>query len=121
MRRMTDRFRRLAAARVNVGPWVSLALLGWMACGPGEMRPTPANLEGAWRADLEHNGQRSSFGLEFRSIGWESFDVALSRGIFFRTLFRNLLEQLGGDECQRLAQLLGGYDLAQLGKLAWSA
>jgi outer membrane protein assembly factor BamB len=31
------------------------------------MRPTPANLEGAWRADLEHNGQRSSFGLEFRS------------------------------------------------------
>jgi len=62
----------------------------------------------------------AEFGLEFRSIGWEAFDLALSRGIFFRTLFRNLIEQLGGDECQRLAQLFGGYDLAELGKLTWS-
>jgi hypothetical protein len=31
-----------------------------------------------------------------------------------------LLEQLGGDECRRMAQLLGGYDLADLGKLVWS-
>jgi putative molybdopterin biosynthesis protein len=62
----------------------------------------------------------TEFGLEFRPIGWEAFDLALSRGIFFRTLFRTLLEQLGGDECRRMAQLLGGYDLADLGKLVWS-
>jgi excisionase family DNA binding protein len=62
----------------------------------------------------------SEFGLEFHPFGWEAFDLALSRGIFFRTLFRRLLEQLRGAECQRLAQLLGGYDLGELGSLVWS-
>ena len=62
----------------------------------------------------------AEFGLEFHSIGWEAFDLALSRGIFFRTLFRRLLDQLRGPECQRLAQLLGGYDLGELGSVVWS-
>jgi len=62
----------------------------------------------------------AEFGLEFRPIGWEAFDLALSRGFFFRTLFRRLLEQLGGTDCQRFAQLFGGYDLADLGRLVWS-
>lgn len=62
----------------------------------------------------------AEFGLDFQPIGWEAFDVALSRGIFFRTLFRRLLDQLRGAECRRLAQLLGGYDFAQLGSLVWS-
>jgi len=62
----------------------------------------------------------AEFGLEFHSFGWEAFDLALSRGIFFRTLFRRLLDQLRGPECQRLAQLLGGYDLGELGSVVWS-
>jgi putative molybdopterin biosynthesis protein len=62
----------------------------------------------------------AEFGLEFQPIGWEAFDLALSRGMFFRTLFRKLLEQLRGAECQRLAQLFGGYDLGELGSLVWS-
>ena len=62
----------------------------------------------------------SEFGLEFHPFGWEAFDLALSRGIFFRTLFRKVLEQLRSAECQRLSQLLGGYDLAGLGSLVWS-
>lgn len=62
----------------------------------------------------------TEFGLEFQPIGWEAFDLALSRGMFFRTLFRKLLELLRGAECQRLVQLFGGYDLGELGSLVWS-
>jgi putative molybdopterin biosynthesis protein len=61
------------------------------------------------------------FGLDFVPIGTEAFDLAMSRGIFFRTLFQKLLEQLRSTECQRLAQMFGGYDLSDLGKLVWSA
>ncbi len=62
----------------------------------------------------------SEFGLEFHGIGWEALDMALARGIFFRTLFRRLLEVLRAKECQRLSQLLGGYDLSSLGELVWA-
>lgn len=62
----------------------------------------------------------SEFGLDFRPIGWEAFDLAMPRRIFFRTLLRELLEQLRGGECRRLAQLLGGYDLEALGQLVWA-
>jgi molybdate-binding protein len=61
------------------------------------------------------------FGLEFVSVGWEAFDLAMSRGIYFRTLFRGLLDALRGPECQRLAQVFGGYDFTDLGKVVWSA
>jgi excisionase family DNA binding protein len=60
------------------------------------------------------------FGLEFLPIGWEAFDFAMSRGVYFRTLFRGLLDVLHGNECQRLAQLFGGYDFAELGKIVWT-
>lgn len=61
----------------------------------------------------------SEFGLDFLSIGWEAYDFALYRGVYFRTLFQTLLEHLQGPECQRLAQLLGGYDFTDIGKLVW--
>lgn len=60
------------------------------------------------------------FGLEFLPIGWEAFDLAMSRGIYFRTLFRSLLDVLRGAECQRLAQVFGGYDLSELGNIVWT-
>jgi molybdate-binding protein len=60
------------------------------------------------------------FGLEFLPLGWEAFDLAMSRGIFFRTLFRGLLDVLRGAECQRLAQVFGGYDCAELGNIVWT-
>jgi hypothetical protein len=43
----------------------------------------------------------------------------MHRGIFFRTLFQKLLEHLRGGECQRLAQMLGGYELGETGNLVW--
>ncbi|MCJ7555608.1 MAG: helix-turn-helix transcriptional regulator [Gammaproteobacteria bacterium] len=63
----------------------------------------------------------AEFGLDFVPIGKEAFDLAMPRGIFFRTLFQKLLEQLRSGECQRLAQMFGGYDFSDLGKLVWSA
>jgi excisionase family DNA binding protein len=62
----------------------------------------------------------AEFGLDFVPIGWEAFDVALHRGIFFRNLFQRLLDYLRGSDCRRLANMLGGYDLAELGTLVWT-
>ena len=61
----------------------------------------------------------TEFGLDFVPIGWEAFDFAMHRGIFFRTLFQKLLEHLRGGESQRLAQMFGGYDLTETGNLVW--
>jgi putative molybdopterin biosynthesis protein len=62
----------------------------------------------------------NEFGLDFVPIGWEAFDLALHRGIFFRRLFQRLLDYLRGNECRRQANMLGGYDLAELGNLIWT-
>ena len=60
------------------------------------------------------------FGLDFLPIGWEAFDLALHRGIFFRSLFQHLLDYLRSSDCQRQATMLGGYDLSELGTLVWT-
>ena len=62
----------------------------------------------------------NEFGLDFVPIGWEAFDLALHRGIFFRRLFQRLLDYLRGNESRRQANMLGGYDLAELGNLIWT-
>lgn len=62
----------------------------------------------------------SEFGLDFVPIGWEAFDLAMHRGIFFRRLFQRLLDYLRGNECRRQANMLGGYDLEELGNLVWT-
>jgi putative molybdopterin biosynthesis protein len=61
----------------------------------------------------------TEFGLDFVPIGWEAFDFAMHRGMFFRTLFQKLLEFLRGTECRRLSQKFGGYDFSQTGNLIW--
>jgi excisionase family DNA binding protein len=60
------------------------------------------------------------FGLDFVPIGWEAYDFALNRGIYFRNLFQKLMDHLKGPECQRYAQLLSGYDFKDSGRLIWS-
>jgi len=62
----------------------------------------------------------AEFGLDFVPIGWEAFDFALHRGIFFRRLFQRLLDYLRSDDCRRQAGMLGGYDLSELGNLVWT-
>jgi putative molybdopterin biosynthesis protein len=44
----------------------------------------------------------TEFGLDFMPIGWEAFDFAMHRGMFFRTLFQKLLDYLRSTECLRL-------------------
>ena len=58
-------------------------------------------------------------GLEFISMGWESFDIAMTRGILFRHLFQDLLKRLQSDQAQRIAGMLQGYDLSACGQLIW--
>ena len=62
----------------------------------------------------------SQFGLDFISLGWEAYDFALNRGIYFRTLFQRLMEEIQGQDCQRVAVSLGGYDFKQCGQIIWS-
>ena len=67
-------------------------------------------------------GARSAateFGLGFVPTGWESFDLALPRGIWFRRLFQDLIARLKSDDCRRLADRLSGYDLREAGELVW--
>ncbi len=59
------------------------------------------------------------FGLSFLPIGWEAFDFALGRGVYFRTLFQSLLAALRAPETDAFAQRLGGYDLTCAGDLIW--
>ena len=61
----------------------------------------------------------AEFGLDFLSYGWEAFDLALPRDIWFRRLFQDLLTRLRAEPAVRLAGELGGYDLGAAGELVW--
>jgi excisionase family DNA binding protein len=58
-------------------------------------------------------------GLEFLPLGWESFDLAMPRDIWFRRLLQNLLQRLRSGNILAMAKQLGGYDLEASGKLVW--
>jgi len=60
------------------------------------------------------------FGLGFVATGWEAFDLALHRGIYFRALFQKLLDELKSERIQELARALGGYRFDELGRLVWN-
>lgn len=73
------------------------------------------------RADLAPGVRASAaeFGLEFIPMGWEAFDFALRRGVYFRTLFQRLLDSLRTKEAHTFATHLGGYDLSCAADLVW--
>lgn len=58
-------------------------------------------------------------GLGYVPVGVEAFDLALSRNIWFRRLFQDLLGRLQSGECRKTADLLGGYDFSESGELIW--
>ena len=62
----------------------------------------------------------TEFGLEFVPIGWEAFDLAMHRDIYFRRLFRAFFDRLQSPEFRELAGALGGYDFGQSGEIVWS-
>ena len=64
-------------------------------------------------------GAAAENGLAFVATGWESFDLALERGIYFRKLFQDLVARIKDAETAQLAQRLGGYDLSDSGALVW--
>jgi len=61
----------------------------------------------------------NEFGLDFISLGWEVFDFAIPRNIWFRHLFHNLMGRINSDAGQRIADDLGGYQISNCGKLVW--
>ena len=61
----------------------------------------------------------NEFGLGFISLGWEVFDFAIPRNIWFRHLFHNLMGRIQSDAGQRIAEELGGYQISNSGKLIW--
>lgn len=61
----------------------------------------------------------NEFGLDFLSLGWEHFDFAIPREIWFRHLFHNLIEKISSEEGLQIANELGGYKIEQCGKLLW--
>lgn len=61
----------------------------------------------------------NEFGLDFISLGWEVFDFAIPRNIWFRHLFHNLVGRINSDTGQRIANDLGGYQISNCGKLVW--
>jgi len=61
----------------------------------------------------------TEFGLGFIPFGWESFDMALPRAIWFRRLFQDLLGRLKSVTSQQIADELHGYDLTNTGELLW--
>ena len=62
----------------------------------------------------------TEYGLDFVSLGWESYDFALNKGVYFRTLFQKLMEEIQSPECLRIATILGGYDFKRCGQIIWS-
>lgn len=61
----------------------------------------------------------TEFNLPFQSLGWESFDLVLSRRVWFRFLFQEIVQQLKSQRTQVLAQELGGYNLENTGEIMW--
>ncbi len=61
----------------------------------------------------------TEFGLGFISLGWESFDLALPRNIWFRHLFQEFIGTLKSLPSQQMAEILTGYDLSSCGELVW--
>ena len=59
------------------------------------------------------------YGLGFIPFGWESFDLALPRSIWFRRLFQDLVSRLRSKPSQLMAERFRGYDLADAGELVW--
>ncbi len=57
--------------------------------------------------------------LGFISFGWESFDLALPRAVWFRRLLQNLLVRIKSSQCLAFAEALNGYDLRDRGDLVW--
>lgn len=61
------------------------------------------------------------FGLDFIYVCDESFDLVVSRNIYFRKLIRQLFEFLQSSEGLMLAHRLEGYNLKHCGNIIWGA
>lgn len=61
----------------------------------------------------------TEYDLGFLPLGWVNVDLALSKTIWFRHLFQEIVRGLKTIETHRLAEELGGYDLTNAGEMVW--
>ncbi len=61
----------------------------------------------------------TEYGIDFLPLGWESFDLAIPRAIWFRRLFQELISRLRSSASLQVADRLTGYDLDKTGELVW--
>ena len=108
---LADHLRGLGVdiARLNTATVARTEREAAAAVAMGEVRLAP----GARAAAQE-------FGLAFAPLGWEYFDIAIEKRAYFRNLFQQLLDRLKQLETRTTAERLGGYDLADTGRLIWS-
>ncbi|QIZ78010.1 helix-turn-helix transcriptional regulator [Ferrimonas lipolytica] len=66
-------------------------------------------------------GIAGEFGLAFLPLGTESFDLVMPQGVFFRQHLQALFTSLQSPDTNIHANMLGGYDLSDCGKIIWSA
>lgn len=113
----TGRFFDEAVARARVAP-ESLAVTARVRtdreCAE-LLRRGEADVAPASRAAATESG------LGFASVGWEAVDLALPKGLYFRTLLQHLLDAFKADDTFLLAERLGGYDFPDSGRLVWAA
>lgn len=61
------------------------------------------------------------FGLSFRPVLRERFDLLISRRAWFEPPLQQLMSFARGRDCARRADSLGGYDIAEMGRVVWNA
>jgi len=100
---------------------VEIGTLDAVAHAPSEREA--ASLVASGRADAAPGPRAAAgeFGLGFVPAGWEAFDLVTTRAVYFRALFRRLLEAVGDDRARGLAARLGGYRFEETGRVVWAA
>ena len=88
--------------------------------GAGPVCPTGPDIAQAIRAGRADTGiatrsVANSAGLDFVSIVWEPFDLAMRQRDYFRPALQTLLKFLRSDGLAARAQEMGGYDLRDAG------
>ncbi len=61
------------------------------------------------------------FGLGFVPLVDEAFDLVIDRAAWFEPPLQRLMDFCTGQACARQADLLGGYDMQDFGKVRWNA
>lgn len=89
---------------------------------PSPTGPDIAQAIRAGRADtgIATRAVAVAAGLDFMPIVWEPFDLLIRQRDYFRPPLQKLMRFLGSDELKARAREMGGYDLADCGRVRFA-